>query len=181
MIDEAGQGIPQAAVGALQRTQRAVVVGDPLQIEPVFTLDTALVKDLQKYFEIEDHWSPSKASIQTLCDRSNTLGTEIEVDNESQWIGCPLWVHRRCIEPMATISNKIAYEGKMVVATLAPHQHKQFPLGNSCWIDVDGRCQGKHWVEAQGDKVVEMLAELVRIEKALPNLYLISPFKNCEL
>jgi superfamily I DNA and RNA helicase len=177
LIDEAGQGIPQAAVGALQRTQRALVVGDPLQIEPVFTLDKALVKDLQNYFEIEDHWSPSKASIQTLCDRSNPLGTEIEVDNESQWIGCPLWVHRRCIEPMATISNKIAYEDKMVVATQAPHQEQQFPLGDSCWIDIDGRCQGKHWVEAQGEKVVEMLTELVSIEKTLPNLYLISPFK----
>jgi superfamily I DNA and RNA helicase len=177
LIDEAGQGIPQAAVGALQRTQRAVVVGDPLQIEPVFTLDTALVKDLQKYFEIEDYWSPSKASIQTLCDRANPLGTEIEVDNESQWIGCPLWVHRRCIEPMATISNKIAYEDKMVVATIAPHKDKQFPLGDSRWIDVDGKCQGRHWVEAQGEKVLELLAELVRVQKDLPNLYIISPFK----
>lgn len=177
LIDEAGQAIPQAAVGALQRTKRAVIVGDPLQIEPVFTQDAELVKDLQTHFGIDDCWSPTEASIQTLCDRSNSLGTEIEVNNEPLWIGCPLWVHRRCIEPMAKISNKIAYENKMVVATRQASIERQFPLGMSQWINVEGKCQGKHWVEAQGDKVLEMLAKLVKAEAALPSLYMISPFK----
>lgn len=179
LIDEAGQGVPQAVVGALQRAKRAIIVGDPFQIEPVSNLDTALRTELQTYFGVEDCWSRAEASIQTISDRANPFGTEVKVEDESTWIGCPLWVHRRCIEPMATISNQIAYQGKMVIATMPPKLDKQFPLGDSRWIDIGGECQNDpHWITAQGEEVVELLSQLVAAEKALPNLYIISPFKG---
>jgi hypothetical protein len=171
LIDEAGQGIPQAVVGALQRSKRAIIVGDPSQIEPVFTLNKALVKELQNYFGVEDCWSPTEASIQTICDRANPFGTNVNVEGESKWIGCPLWVHRRCIEPMATISNQIAYEGKMVIATTSPKEGKQFPIGDSRWIDIKSKCQDLQWVPTQGDEVVNLLTQIVTTEQAVPNLY----------
>ena len=36
IVDEAGQAQPQMAAGALYRSRRAVIVGDPKQVEPVF-------------------------------------------------------------------------------------------------------------------------------------------------
>lgn len=179
LIDEAGQAIPQAAVGALQRVRRAVLVGDPSQIEPVFTLDSGLVKGLQNFFQVEDWWNPTKASVQTLGDRANSYGTQIDTGGELKWLGCPLWVHRRCISPMFEIANEIAYSNRMVSATALPDaEGKEFPLGESRWIDVSGACEGSHWVPEQGTEVVNLLAQAVEVLNTLPNLYVISPFRE---
>jgi hypothetical protein len=100
-IDEAGQAVPQAAVGALWRTKRAVVVGDPLQIEPVFTVPIKLIEALEREANLPDkrQVAPHHVSVQTLADLANALGTEIgTMGRPLQWIGSPLRVHRRCVD-----------------------------------------------------------------------------------
>jgi AAA domain-containing protein len=142
-IDEAGQGVPQAAVGALWRTKRAIIVGDPLQIEPVFTLPSKLISALS---ELSPHtrdltYAPNKISIQRLGDNANRYGTYVGSEGpDPLWIGSPLRVHRRCINPMFDISNCIAYEGKMIFGL----KNSELPDGppipcGSAWIDVGGR------------------------------------------
>lgn len=46
IIDEAGQASPHMLVGALFRAQKAIVVGDPKQIEPVQTVQDLFVEKL---------------------------------------------------------------------------------------------------------------------------------------
>lgn len=116
MIDEAGQGTPQSAVGAIWRAKRTLVIGDPLQIEPVVTTPNNVLKRLRELYSVPQQFADKELSIQRLGDEINPYGTK----RGSLWIGCPLRVHRRCISPMFEIANTIAYKHKMICATKEP-------------------------------------------------------------
>jgi hypothetical protein len=116
-VDEAGQALPQAAVGALMRSRRAVIVGDPAQIEPVVTLPDALTQAICRHFGIDpDRFNPPDASAQTLADAATPYFAEFQGKHGTRTVGVPLLVHRRCADPMFSISNAVAYDRLMVNA-----------------------------------------------------------------
>ena len=177
LVDEAGQATPQAAVGGIWRAKQAIVVGDPLQIEPVVGLDDTVVEQVRKFYEIESQWSLKTASVQTLADRANHFGAYLENDNSKIWVGCPLRVHRRCLNPMFDIANKIAYGGKMVYATSSP---ENITLNfKSRWIHSPGNCTKGHWTDELWNDVKSLLlAETENSKSGLPELFIISPFRD---
>ncbi|MDH0865670.1 AAA domain-containing protein [Mitsuaria sp. GD03876] len=184
-IDEAGQAVPQSAVGALWRAKRAVVVGDPLQIEPVFTVPLPLIDALAKVSALpaDLEVSPARTSVQGVADQANPVGTQVAAGGRQTWIGSPLRVHRRCVDPMFSIANEIAYDKKMVF--FAPHDpaKRQPPpgtldLGPSAWVRSAGPTGDKQVVPDQIALVAEALIRLYAAIGALPPIYLISPFKR---
>ncbi|QFI67035.1 Superfamily I DNA/RNA helicase protein [Sinorhizobium alkalisoli] len=182
-VDEAGQAVPQAAVGALLRSKRAMMIGDPLQIEPVFSLPSALIGALAALSPHTSEWhhAPNRVSAQILADAGNRFGTTVPADGgDGLWIGSPLRVHRRCIEPMFSLANRIAYRNKMVFAAGAgPADEEAAPFRNdSSWIDIKGRVSGKQTVVGQVDFIVDVLVTLYRRDGILPASYIISPFKE---
>ncbi|MHD0396402.1 DEAD/DEAH box helicase [Staphylococcus simulans] len=175
-IDEAGQAVPQAAVGALQRSRHVVAVGDPIQIEPVVTLDPYLINSVRKAYNVPERLVSVEASVQSLADNANTYGYWKGTDSdEKEWIGIPLWVHRRCLNPMFDISNIIAYEEKMV---LPSYMKKE--AGQATWLDIKGKAGPKQYVKDQGEAVVQHLLEDWKHAKAkeeeTPSVFVISPF-----
>lgn len=184
-VDEAGQAVPQAAVGALWRARRAVVVGDPLQIEPVFTVPIKLLEALSKTSSLPAGMdvSPHKVSVQTLADSANSLGALVGANGQSQWIGSPLRVHRRCVDPMFSVANEIAYEGKMIFFApqdpLARHPPADsLDMGASAWVHAPGPASDKQVVRSQVDLVQHALFALYVRTGKLPPIYIISPFKR---
>jgi superfamily I DNA and/or RNA helicase len=179
-IDEAGQAVPQAAIGAMWRAQKTVVVGDPLQIEPVVTLPKVVLQDIASYYDVNDHFISIGSSVQTVADLANRNGTYIQ----GKWIGSPLWVHRRCISPMFDICNEIAYEGRMVLDTSAPDIQtlEQIELlGSNAWIQVEGESTVKQYVPEQAKVVLRLIwkafeSQRMGVRGQLPSLYVISPF-----
>lgn len=181
IIDEAGQAPPHIALGALWRSKKAIIVGDPKQVEPVVTDDSNAIK---KAFsdEILRPYMDKTISVQSFADRINIYGAYMENSSENifDWIGCPLVVHRRCIEPMFSISNTISYGGTMKCKTQKPSEKvsSKFLLEKSCWLDIKGSEVGNknHFVREQGYETVKMIVESFKKYDGYPNLYVISPF-----
>ena len=180
-IDEAGQAVPQAAVGAVWRAQHAVVVGDPRQIEPVFTLPSRFISTLAELspHTIGGDYAPHQASVQGLADNANRYGTYLLNGEEAPiWIGSPLRVHRRCIEPMFSWSNRIAYDNRMVLGLETREEPNGPPIScESMWIDIGGKTRKQQAVPEQTQFVVELLVCLYQQHGKLPSLYVISPFR----
>lgn len=181
IVDEAGQAQPQMTVGALLRSRKAMIVGDPKQVEPVVTDDLDLLKKLFNDEIIKPYSSDKTVSVQGFADAINPIGTYLANPghDEDTWVGCPLIVHRRCISPMYDISNAISYNGIMKQQTRNPKEEleKDFIYNRSCWININGKEESRkrHFVPEQGKLVCKML-EVAFGNAKVPNLYIISPF-----
>jgi superfamily I DNA and/or RNA helicase len=177
LIDEAGQATPQAAVGAIMRARGAIVVGDPLQIEPVVTLPLSLVERLALRMSVDPAtWAAPKASAQTLADSACQYQSWIEQVEGAVRVGVPLLVHRRCAEPMFGISNTVAYAGKMVQAKPATTSRVRDALGPSRWFHVSDIGSGK-WCPAEGQIIEGALRTLVSQGLSDPDVFVITPFR----
>ncbi len=114
--------------------------------------------------------------MQTLSDEANPFGTSISRDLEEIRIGAPLLVHRRCENPMFKISNRLAYNGKMVSATVEKESSLTAVLGESQWIDVRGSAQEK-WCPEEGELVAQMILDAAYNLNNQLDLFVITPFR----
>ena len=180
IVDEAGQATPQSALGALWRTQRAIIVGDPLQVEPVLSVPKELVKRFADEYYIPEYYRIPEISVQMLADQMNEYGGYRNINGEQVWLGCPLVVHRRCINPMFDISNQIAYENKMFLKSLEPKENTRFVIDYSVWFDIKGRENGNkdHTVKNQIDFAEKIFAKSVEVFNGFPDLFFITPFRR---
>jgi hypothetical protein len=112
--------------------------------------------------------------VQTIADAATPYYAEFEERCGSRSVGVPLLVHRRCADPMFSISNAIAYEGLMVQAKQPGLSKIRDCLGDSCWIDVQGQSQEK-WCPQEGAVVFELLTRL-KEQNISPDLYIVTPF-----
>ncbi|UVS86737.1 DNA helicase [Burkholderia glumae] len=193
LIDEAGQATPQSAAGAIWRSRRAVIVGDPLQVEPVFTVPLRLTEALRRHHQVDPVWSPADESVQTLTDRITPFGSWVSTSADTGgdtriWTGMPLRTHRRCDDPMFSVANRIAYAGQMVQGRV-DDEGQPLPtpfscvLGDSAWFDVVST-RVRHPVSDEELDVLRQCLTALRREPAhgeddkRARVYVISPFRK---
>ena len=191
IIDEAGQATPFSAMGLLYRANRCIIVGDPLQVEPVMTVTSTLIRAIANKYELNklekefniagkifNYTSPS-LSIQTLADYANLYYGKI---GETE-VGCPLVVHRRCLSPMFDISNRISYDDRMINKCMPDKVKVNYVLEKNEFIDIKGQevGNGDHYVKEQGEKIIEIIKDCIEnreidVFENSKHLYVISPF-----
>jgi hypothetical protein len=177
VIDEAGQATAQQVVGGLWRCRRAVIVGDPQQLEPIVTLPLPAQHALRRYHGVDEEWTPDGTSAQRVADRLARYGTYLpEPDGEHHvWVGAPLRVHRRCDRPMFDISNRIAYGGDLMIYGTA--ERDAYP-GANAWIDVRSPQSDGNWVPEEGRALRALLRELSAAGVPPVDVRVISPFRR---
>jgi hypothetical protein len=155
-----------------------VVVGDPLQIPPVVTMPKRLIEEICSFFNVDKPlWSAPEASAQALADRAAKYQSSFDSDTGPRPVGVPLLVHRRCQDPMFSVSNAIAYNGLMVHQA-GPKREGPIAaaLGSTGWLSVDGDA-GSKWCPLEGEVVIGLLRKLVAAGVREPNLFIITPFR----
>lgn len=178
IIDEAGQSTPQMAIGALWRFKKSIIVGDPKQVEPIVTTEVNAIKKIFRTDELAGYMDKS-LSVQSFADTINPYGAYLEQeDQEDLWVGCPLVVHRRCIDPMFSISNQLSYANTMISQTGEPKSESDFIYSKSCWINIAGKENGNkdHHVKEQALRAIKIVDKAFEKAGGYPDIYLISPF-----
>ena len=181
IIDEAGQASPHMLVGALFRAQKAIVVGDPKQIEPVQTVQDLFVERIGG--EGIGKYRNKELSVQSLADAQNPFAGIIKnLDGSESWVGCPLVIHRRCKDPMFTVANELSYGGFMINKTINPKEPIE-PCKSSCWITYDGSniksTTGKdRYIQVQGQIAFELIQKLRARNVEFKDIFIITPFTS---
>lgn len=181
IIDEAGQASPHMLVGALFRAQKAIVVGDPKQIEPVQTVQDLFVEKIGG--EGIGKYRSKELSVQSLADAQNLFAGIIKnLDGSESWVGCPLVIHRRCKDPMFTVANELSYGGFMINKTIDSDDPID-PCKESCWITYDASnieySTGKdRYIQVQGQIAFELIQKLRARIAEFKDIFIITPFTS---
>ncbi|MEZ5085943.1 MAG: AAA family ATPase [Tessaracoccus sp.] len=170
IVDEAGQAPPHHAVGAVWRARRVLALGDPLQLLPVPALPQRAQRDIAAAARVSPTWVPPQGSVQTLADRVTRYGTLLSQGEEPLWVSTPLRVHRRCDNPMFTLSNHIAYNRILINDV---HRTIDDPDNPDAFDGPDGPLiEPSHWADepahTPGTNVQEN--QIARFERALASL-----------
>lgn len=135
IMDEAGQCAPEIAVGTLSLTNRAIMVGDTRQLQPIDTLTGAdTVRQTARLVgimpdDLPDALNPHGGSGMTVAQRACGL------EDGTGEAGITLLFHYRCHPQIIEYCNQLLYAGMIIpVRKNIPNLSGIPPMS---WVDVE--------------------------------------------
>lgn len=120
IIDEAGQAPPEIAGAAFSLAKKSIIVGDTLQIEPVWSINERIdIANLKRHQIIS---SDSDNEIDTFFDTgmAASCGSVMKIAQRASKYqkypderGMFLSEHRRCFNDIIAYCNELAYKGRL--------------------------------------------------------------------
>ncbi|ALR03774.1 AAA family ATPase [Xylella fastidiosa] len=156
IVDEAGQVLPEVAGASFALGKQALVIGDQLQIEPIWSIPESI--DIGNLSSV-GLLGKEEDAYERLCQsgRSAASGSVMQIAqrlsryhyDSAMARGMFLYEHHRCFDEIVSYCNALCYQGKLIpkrgpkAAALSNEEGKE--TGDSLpalgYLHVDGLCQ----------------------------------------
>ncbi|MGE0077501.1 MAG: AAA domain-containing protein [Bacteroidales bacterium] len=193
IVDEAGQVSPDVSVPSFSLAKKAIVVGDVLQIEPVWSVEENVdIVNLQTNNIIDSNHTDEDYELLLdsgrLCSSGNLMKLAQNACEYSigGFKGALLREHRRCLDSIISYSNKYVYNNQLLPKKGNFHskQHN-LPSKGFFHINSDSEVEGKSRVNKTDARVIakwidEQCNELEKAYcKAIENIIaVVTPYKS---
>ncbi|MBE0448071.1 MAG: ATP-binding protein, partial [Actinobacteria bacterium] len=174
VIDEASQCDIASALPLLYRAKRAVIIGDPKQLQHISSISEQQDMQLLAKYGLSDGFVSWAYSVNSLYSLAQSLCASEAIVN--------LRDHHRSHEDIINFSNKHFYKGNLRVATRYDKLKRlKDHLPAVRWKDVIGRvtrpASGGAFNDAEAKAVVDMLDDLVITKQYNGSVGVVTPFR----
>ncbi len=178
IVDEAGQVLPEVAGASFALARQGLVIGDTLQIPPIWSIPRAI--DVGNLHEagLLDRAGDTAAAYELLATKGKLAasGSVMRVAQvASRWHSAPdmargmfLSEHRRCFDEIISYSNRLCYHGKLIPMRglrlrRSPEEEQALPLPSMGYLHIDGIAVkgngGSRCNQLEADTIAAWLAE----------------------
>ena len=178
IVDEAGQVRPEIAGASFALAQKALVIGDTLQIAPIWPLPPAVDIGNMRHTGLlngtndTDHY-------QVLCElgKSVASGSVMQIAqmcsryhyNPELSRGMFLYEHRRCFDEIIDYCNALCYKGHLQPKRGKKSQTDSLPpIG---YWHIDGHCQKTNGGSRHNQEEAETIAQWLAAQRATLELF----------
>jgi hypothetical protein len=181
IVDEAGQVLPEVAGASFALAKQALVIGDTLQIEPIWSIPAHVdAGNLARAGLLAPQHDEAACERLTATGKTAASGSVMRIAQcASRWHYDPdlprgmfLYEHRRCVDEIIAYCNALCYHGKLVpkrgakaLAMADPKQDiDQMPA--MAYLHVDGICQRSSGGSRENLHEAEVIAAWLLANKA---------------
>lgn len=152
IVDEAGQVLPEVAGASFALSKKALVIGDTMQIEPIWSVPRSVdIGNLRSAGLLPGEDDENAYEHLSEIGKTATRGSVMRIAQTLTLYHCEpdlaggmlLKEHYRCFDEIISYCNALCYKGKLI-----PKRGKKIDTKNSCddlpalgYLHIDGVCQ----------------------------------------